>query len=137
MSPLSRETCSTKMPLSVGSRRRALCWLQQGASRIRRDWHGDLQGQGHSDRIRHVCSHRRWKIDRDGNSGRRHLSIAGPIGEYEVAVAAIAEVAEGRQGFEQKTPRPLLPERFSFPSRSGLVVTVSKQEQNEADLKMP
>ena len=63
--------------------------------------------------------------------------LQAPIGEYEVAVAAIAEVAEGRRGFEQKTPRPLLPERFSFPSRSGLVVTVSEQGQNEADLKMP
>jgi len=62
--------------------------------------------------------------------------LQAPIGTYEVGIAAIGEVAEGREGFEQRTPQPLLPGRFSYPSRSGVVVTVEEKDDNLIDLSL-
>ncbi len=70
-------------------------------------------------------------------SDEGEYQLEAPAGEYEVAVAAIGEVADGVEGFKQMTPRPLLPDRFSYPARSGIVVTVVETELNAIDLSLP
>ena len=62
--------------------------------------------------------------------------LQAPAATYEVAVTAMGEVAEGREGFEQKATRPQLPSRFSHPSRSGIVVSVEEKEINQIDLAL-
>ena len=60
--------------------------------------------------------------------------LKAPEGKYEVAVMSIADVVDGPEGFDQKVTKPLLPDRFSIPSRSGITATVEAKDLNAIDL---
>lgn len=62
--------------------------------------------------------------------------LEAPEGKYEVAVASIAEVIGGPEGFDQKPSKSLLPDRFSIPSRSGITAIVEATKLNEIDLAL-
>lgn len=62
--------------------------------------------------------------------------LQAPVGTYEVGVASMAEIAEGREGFEQQSVKPTLPGEYSYPSRSGVVVTVVEKELNQIDIQL-
>ena len=62
--------------------------------------------------------------------------LQAPVGTYEVGVASMAEIADGKEGFEQAAAKPTLPGKYSYPSRSGIVVTVEEKELNQLDIQL-
>ena len=73
-------------------------------------------------------------------NGTFHLEA--PAGKYRVAVIAMPSLDDNGNAASQRpeevgtSPRPLIPERYSQPKTSGLVVTIETKDPNEVDLTL-